>query len=136
MGIDIPANEPAFNRANSSDTIYFRPKKIYKMEHEHPSRSTLVQLQTRSQPDDVASSQVNPEGGTDDLELGDPCGNQSLYTIGAEYVPDLDFTKLVNEWQKSTEDLYEFRSSATPQVQIKDSGKGNYELWRDRKSVV
>ena len=67
MGIDIPANEPAFNRANSSDTIYFRPKKIYKMQHEHPSRSTLVQLQTRSQPDDVASSQVNPDGGTHDL---------------------------------------------------------------------
>ncbi|CAD6634235.1 BJ4_G0005830.mRNA.1.CDS.1 [Saccharomyces cerevisiae] len=136
MGIDIPANEPAFNRANSSDTIYFRPKKIYKMEHEHPSRSTLVQLQTRSQPDDVASSQVNPEGGTDDLELGDPCGNQSLYTIGAEYVPDLDFTKLVNEWQKSTEDLYEFRSSATPQVQIKDSGKGNYELWSSPDAIL
>lgn len=136
VGIDIPANEPAFNRVNSSDTLYFRPKKIYKMEHEHPSRSTLVQLHTRSQPDDAASIQVNPEEGPGGLELGDSCGKQSLYAMGAEYVPDLDFTKLVNDWQKSSDDLYEFRSSATPQVHIKNNDKSNYELWSSPDAIL
>ncbi|CAI4044464.1 hypothetical protein SKDZ_11G0470 [Saccharomyces kudriavzevii ZP591] len=136
VGIDIPTNEPALNRANSSDTLYFRPKKIYKMEHEHPSRSTLVQLHTRSRPDVSTGSHVNADIERGGVELEDSCGKRSLYTMGAEYVPDLDFTKLVDDWQKSSDDLYEFRSSATPQVESKDDDKGNYELWNSPDAIL
>lgn len=101
VGIDIPANEAAPDRVNSSDTLYFRPKKIYQMEHEHPSRSTLVQLHNKQHPDDADSSyeNANVDGGRGGVESGNPCGKQPLYTMGAEYVPDLDFTKLVDDWQ-------------------------------------
>ncbi|CAI4044838.1 hypothetical protein N7582_003372 [Saccharomyces uvarum] len=138
VGIDIPANEAAPDRVNSSDTLYFRPKKIYQMEHEHPSRSTLVQLHNKQHPDDADSSyeNANVDGGRGGVESSNPCGKQPLYTMGAEYVPDLDFTKLVDDWQKSSDDFYEFRNSATPQVEIKNDSKGSYELWNSPDAIL